>query len=206
MGGIGSGRHWHWDAKATTNDMRKLDVRRLARDSFLSPGTLFGWQWSCNGEKVGDIQITAEVDQVRLCYKSRSYGDDWEQHDYRVRLLKTPCNYGGFRTWFACPAQGCGRRVAILYGGRIFACRHCHQLAYPSQREESYQRHQRQAVKIRERLGWDTGPLEPWGTRPKGMHTQTYDRLVSELDYWETKSDSGFTQYFLSRFGSLDLS
>ena len=28
---------------------------------------------------------------------------------------------------FICPAAGCGRRVAILYGGGNFACRHCYQ-------------------------------------------------------------------------------
>jgi hypothetical protein len=40
-------------------------------------------------------------------------------------------------TWFICPAVGCGRCVAILYGGGIFACRHCYRLAYASSREEA---------------------------------------------------------------------
>ncbi|SFL39553.1 hypothetical protein [Shimia haliotis] len=202
MGGLGSGRHWHWGAKATTHEMRELDVRRLAREGILNPGTRISWQWSCDGEKVADIQIAVENNRMRLVYKSRSHGDDWELLDYPVRLLRTPCHYGGFRNWFECPAQGCGRRVAILYGGRIFACRHCYQLAYTSQREESYQRHHRRAESIRNRLGWD----QDWGLKPKGMHSRTFDRLVAELDFWERKSDSGFTQYFLSRFGNLDLS
>ncbi|MDQ2091376.1 hypothetical protein [Marimonas arenosa] len=204
MGGIGSGRHWHWDSKSTTSDMRKLDVRHLAREGLLEPGTRFSWQWSCDGKKVADIRIVTEADRVRLIYKSRSYGGDWEHFDYPVRLLSTPCHYGGHRAWFSCPAQGCGRRVAILYGGRIFACRHCHQLAYPSQREESYQRHQRRAEKIRERLGWGTG-ADTWGPKPKGMHNRTFERLVAELGYWEDQSDAGFAQYVLSRFGNLSL-
>lgn len=31
MGGIGSGRHWHWSAKNTVADYRSIDVRRWAR-------------------------------------------------------------------------------------------------------------------------------------------------------------------------------
>lgn len=31
------------------------------------------------------------------------------------------------------PPVGCGWRVAILYGGGLFACRHYYLLVYPSQ-------------------------------------------------------------------------
>jgi hypothetical protein len=54
-----------------------------------------------------------------------------------VGIERTPCHVGGSRPWFICPALGCGRRVAILYGGGIFACRLCFQLAYASAREEA---------------------------------------------------------------------
>ena len=54
-----------------------------------------------------------------------------------VRIVRTPCRLGGSRAWFICPAVGCGRRVAILYGGGIFACRHCYDLAYDSSRNSS---------------------------------------------------------------------
>jgi hypothetical protein len=42
-------------------------------------------------------------------------------YEYAVLLEWTRCHYGGERAWFRCPVIGCGRRVAILYGGAIFA-------------------------------------------------------------------------------------
>ncbi|NOD31849.1 MULTISPECIES: hypothetical protein [Ruegeria] len=195
MGGIGSGRHWHWGAKNTTSDYRSIDARRWAREGFLTPGRRFSWQWSIEGKKVASIDVLAEHGCVRLIYRSRDHGDEWESLDYPVRLLSQPCHYGGHRYWFACPARGCGRRVAKLYGGRIFACRHCHQLAYPSQRETTFQRNQRRADKIRERLGWLNDPDLMEGTKPKGMHWRTYYRLVAELEHWEEMSNKSLLRY-----------
>jgi hypothetical protein len=201
MGGMGSGRHHHWGAKHTTADYRSIDVRRWAREGMLEPGQRFTWQWSFEGERVASIVVQAEHGRVRLIYRSRDYGDEWESLDYPVRLLSQPCHYGGHRNWFACPARGCGRRVAKLYGGRIFACRQCYDLAYPSQREAGYQRSQRRAEKIRARLGWPSGSCSDYGTKPKGMHWRTYERLVGELDDFEQASDNEFAVYFMQRFG-----
>src|ERR1700730_635478 len=60
---------------------------------------------------------------------------------------------------FFCPAAGCGRRVAILYGGGIFACRRRYRLAYASSREEAGGRATRRADSLRARLGWEPGIL-----------------------------------------------
>ncbi len=195
MGGTGSGRHWHWGTKSTTSEFRSIDVRRWAREGFLTPGRRFSWQWTQEGEVVAQINASVERGYVNLSYRSRDYGEEWESHDYPVRLLAQPCHYGGNRQWFACPARGCGRRVAKLYGGRLFACRHCHQLVYPVQREAAFQRNQRRADKIRERLAWvnDPDPMEV--AKPKGMHWRTYNRLVAELEHWEEASNSSLIQY-----------
>ena len=135
MGGIGSGRHWYWGAKDTIDDYRSIDVRRWKRDGLLSPHQSFGWQWSRHGEVVASIRVRTEPGRVILTYRHRSGNEDWKEESYPVYLDWTACHLGGQRPWFLCPARGCGRRVAILYGGGIFACRHCYQLAYPSQRE-----------------------------------------------------------------------
>ena len=73
-------------------------------------------------------------------------------------------------------------RGAILYGGRIFACRHCHDLAYPSQRESDFDRLGRRAEKLRVRLKWEPGILNWAGERPNGMHHRTYYRLMALHD------------------------
>jgi hypothetical protein len=61
--------------------------------------------------------MRAEQDRVILIYRHRSGDAEWKDEHYAVRIVRTPCNLGGLRPWFICPAVGCGRRVAILYGG-----------------------------------------------------------------------------------------
>lgn len=201
MGGRGSGRHLHWGAKATVADLRSLDVRRWARDGLLEPGRPFGWHWTRDGERVGDIRVHVMHDVVRLDYRARDHGGEWEPMNYTVRLLRTPCHLGGERVWFRCPAQGCERRVALLYGGKVFACRHCHQLAYPSQRERSFERYQRRAEKIAARLGWTSGDERYRLGKPKGMHWRTYHRLTANLERFEAASEVGLVDYISARFG-----
>ena len=188
MGGMGSGRHWHYGANDTTDDYRSIDVRRWQRDRLLAPYQSFGWQWSRNGETVASIRVRTEPGRVILTYRRRSGGEDWKDESYPVYLGWTRCNFGGVRPWFLCPAMGCGRRVAILYGGRIFACRHCFQLAYPSQRETADNRAARRADRIRKKLGWEPGILNSDGGKPKGMHWNTFERLTTEHDAFVSES------------------
>lgn len=190
MGGIGSGRRSH-SGKYTTDDMRPLDIRRIHRDGLLTPGGAFGWQWTRNGEEVASIQMRTETNRLILKYRNRSYGGEWKSMEYPAYLEWTDCNLGGRRPWFLCPAQGCGRRVAVLFGGSIFACRHCHNLAYASQREAHDDRAMRRADTIRRRLGWRAGIANPEGGKPKGMHWRTFWRLKAEHDAFAATSWMG---------------
>lgn len=192
MGGMGSGRGQR--GKDTTSDMRPLDIRKLQRDGLLAPGRAFGWSWLRNGETVASINIRSEVDRVMLNYRSRSNGGEWQPMEYPVYLEWTPCNLGGRRAWFRCPAQGCGRRVAILFGGSTFACRHCHKLAYACQRETDDDRAMRRADTIRRRLGWGAGIANPEGGKPKGMHWRTFERLTVEYHAFANTSWAGMAE------------
>lgn len=181
MGGPGSG--WRWrSGRELTSSRRRLDVRQLARGGHLERhGEPLPWGWTDGGTVV----LTAEPDGVRLAYRYRGAGVGGEAEPWRevVEVLPldwTPCNYGGRRPWWRCP--GCGRRVAILYGGALFRCRGCARLAYPSQNENEADRALRRVEKIRQRMGGTAG----WGSRlpprPKGMHRRTYERLWWKAD------------------------
>jgi len=182
MGGRGSGRRWYPGAKETTHDYRTLDVRRLQREGSLTPGRKLSWNWLRNNETVASVRVRTEADRIILSYQHRIVGDEWKSEEYPIRLEWTPCTYGGQRAWFICPARECGKRVAILYGGGIFACRHCYRLAYASQREDAHGRAALRADKIRERLGWEPGILNDSGWKPKGMHWKNFGRLKAEHD------------------------
>ena len=180
MGGFGSGKH---GGKRCTNDLLAMDVRSINRAGRLKPGSWFTWQWTRNGEKTASIQLRVEADKVVLDYRNRSgHGGEWEEMRYAVALDWTHCGFGGRRVWWRCPAVGCGRRVAVLHGGRVFACRQCNRLAYRSQRETGDDRATRRADKLRNRLEWEPGILNGNGDKPKGMHWHTFERLQGEHD------------------------
>lgn len=179
MGGFNSGRH---GGKRTTDDMHPLDIRKIKRSGCLKPWQSFAWQWSSNGTVVASIHISVLEDSVNLNYRTRDRGEDWQDMDYRVRIEHTACHYGGLRAWWVCPAVGCGRRVAVLYGGKVYACRHCHKLNYQSTRETPDDQATRRADKIRKRLGWEAGILNGNGSKPKGMQWTTFDRMERQHD------------------------
>lgn len=180
MGGLGSGRQREPDVKSSTEAYRSIDVRSWKRDGLLESNQSFDLQWSRHGEVVASIRVRAEPGRLMFTCRHRSGGTKWEGESYPVYLDWTVCNLGGRRPWFLCPARDCGRRVAILYGGPIFACRHCHQLVYPSQRDAADNRAARRADRIREKLGWEPGILNGEGLKPKGMHRQTFKRLAAQ--------------------------
>jgi hypothetical protein len=198
MGGFNSGRN---GGKNCTTDMRPLDVRRLQRSDCLRPGLSFDWSWTRGGKTTATIHIHIDSrHNAALTYRSRAYGGEWVDRAYSVGLTWTDCHYGGQRAWWRCPALGCGRRVAVLYGGSIYACRRCHQLAYKSQRETADDRATRRANKLRERLGWEAGILNGEGGKPKGMHWATFERLKARHDVAVYRSLQGLAD----RLGLLD--
>ncbi len=190
MGGYNSGRR---DGKRTTDDMHILDIRKIQRAGLLKPGCSFSWQWTRGGNKIAAIDMRTESDRVQLIYRSRVNGDEWQDMNYPVFLDWTGCHYGGQRAWWRCPAVGCGRRVAVLYGGKVYACRHCHKLTYSTQRKLADDRATSKADKIRKRLGWDAGILNLPGGKPKGMHWRTFARLQAAHDAHVDQAMAGMT-------------
>ena len=180
MGGWGSGKRWN--CKDTTDDYRQLDVRRMQRKGWLTPGNQSILTWSSRGVEIGSIQERAELDRIVVWYRHRSGDQPWESLEYPIRLEYTSCNYGGSRPWFICPALGCGRRVAILYLGRYLLCRHCCALAYESQRESPLFRALTRAQNLHIKMGGDGVVIDGPPFRRKGMHRRTFDRLMRRYE------------------------
>ena len=95
---------------------------------------------------------------------------------------------------FLCTPEGLPLNILpLLYIGSagIFACRHCYRLAYASQRETADDRAMRRADTIRRRLGWDAGIANLKGSKPKGMHWRTFERLNARHDAFAEASFIG---------------
>jgi hypothetical protein len=194
MGGPGSGNWYRWARRSTTDDYQCIDVRALNRQRVLIPGLSGTLRWRHGDRQTGSIGLRVIGHGDKAIAMRFSYTFNGEEYSYLVYLTWTPCHFGGQRPWFLCSGEGCGRRVAALYGGRYFLCRHCHKLVYESTHDEPYVRHLRKTQAIRTRLGGSGSIGEPFPEKPKGMHWRTYRRLRSEADYaeyayWEALSE-----------------
>ena len=120
------------------------------------------------------LHIQAGKDELHFRYDNNLQSWQRDDLDLPVKLEWTPCNYGGRRPWFLCPRRGCGRRVAVLYGGSDFGCRACRRLTYNTQRVSPESRSLERAQRLRVRLGGSVDITQPFPDRPKGMHFLTY--------------------------------
>lgn len=111
---------------------------------------------------------------------SMNYQFKGKPYHYDVGITTSSCHYGNYRYWFICPK--CGKRVGVLYCAGLYVCRHCINANYATQLMQPIDKLFRKVEKIRHRLGWQAGIANGHGSRPKGMHRKTYDRLVSEHD------------------------
>lgn len=175
MGGPGSGRRFRWGGQRTTLDtVLRLDVRWLARQSYLQPGARGLVTWHVREQYTGSASVAMVDGHLVVEYRHRTRGaEDWDDVRQVITLAWTACHYGGQRPWLVCP--GCQRRVAVLCGaGKWFRCRHCYRLPYASQGEAVYDRLLRKRDKLRARVGTRH-------TKPQGMHWQTWIRLRQQL-------------------------
>lgn len=181
MGGMGSGRQARDDSetKQTTTMYQQIHVRLWQRDGLLKPGSSTSHEWKRNNQTIKGYFASVEADYVTFFYGYWK-GGKWQTSDCRISIERTGCHYGGSRVWFRCPIASCGRRVAILYFGAGLACRHCLQLAYPSQRKTDGYRGLERAQTIRTRLGGSPDLMKPFPKKPKGMHLKTYMQLEQE--------------------------
>lgn len=144
MGGIGSSRWETTVTRVTTEGLLRLDVRALARDGCLRPGTTAMVKWT-HGPSIVIVMAPGDPHLVTLDYHICTDTEQPMHIRERICLLQTPCTFGGSRVWFSCP--GCQHRRAILYAFRgAFRCRTCHRLAYVSTRRKSGESEPHEAI------------------------------------------------------------
>jgi hypothetical protein len=181
VGGRGSGRRPGFST--TLNDYHAIAIPCLRRYGLLQPGSRGSLHWSRAGRETGSVGVVASQDTVTLIYRVQDHGaDTWTDTIEVVGLLRTPQHFGGERLWFACP--GCGRRCAVLYGGRRFLCRRCVAMPYASQNEAVQSRLVRRAQAIRKRVGGSeyANLSLDFPPKPKRMHWKTYSRLQAAAE------------------------
>jgi hypothetical protein len=81
--------------------------------------------------------------------------------------------------------------VKLYFRERDFLCRHCHRLAYASQREGELARVQRLASNIRRRAG-DQFCAREFPKKPKGMWWRTYKRRREQASEAKVLADAVF--------------
>jgi hypothetical protein len=181
MGGLGSGRSATFGLMVDKcHEMHSIDLAWLRRKNLLNVGSSCTLSWSRGGKQTGSIKLWYELNHIRLVYRHRPHGSEWQDVDERVPLAETVTSFGGTRQWFVC--LSCRRRCRVLYGGGRFRCRMCHGLKYETQYEPAFARAATRALKIRERLGGKGGIDDPFPPKPKGMHRKTYERLRAEVE------------------------
>ena len=191
MGGHGSGRIFRWDKRTSLEECRFVDVREWKRRGLLYLGSNFSWAWWLDGEKTADIRVSVLKDRLRLSYRYRRNGSEWQHIDDYITLVTTPCHFGRERIWFSCPS--CSRRAAKLYSATaFFRCRRCCGLPYSSQQETVLDRANRKALKLRKLLGDNGGIGDLIWNKPKGMHRHSFERLKAKVRQQDEIADFAF--------------
>jgi len=192
---MGRGAYYRYNARRTTADYLSIKVADINRKKGFSPGW-YTWHWSRNGERIGSVALVVTDDTITFRYSTKDHCENPLDISKPIRLAWTPCNYGGRRTWFVC---GCGRRVARLFIYRQHvACRHCFNLAYPTQNGDECDRAWARIYKLE-------GKLKDERYRPKGMHWRTFQRIKEKLTEAYYQKDFAFVEIARRRFPGMEL-
>ena len=135
MGGFGSGRPgWRVPESALV----RLNISQLYRAGLL----LAGWSFELSDRGGGAVRVSVEPHRLDLRYPDGAIES--------VGLERLPRHVGGVIHYFSCP--GCGKRVRSLYAARRYRCRHCLNLCWDVENEDSLTRMFRRSSKISSKL------------------------------------------------------
>lgn len=171
-----------------------MDIRQFQRERLLDGGpheVQIGW-------RDGD-QMTLRINMAAATFAYRYQAVDGPSQEvtHEVKLLRTPCHYGGQRPWFSCPT--CQKRAAILYLCNVPQCRRCAGLVYSVQSMNAVERSWLRTRKLEARLA---GGAEHWNRRrPKGMRIATVERLLAKYVREAQLRNKALEAFMARRFG-----
>lgn len=134
-----------YPTKNTDQDGLRLTMKFFKENNYLS--------WHRSGEIIWNrafgseasigftIDVIGDFPYIRLQYTVISGGEDGNYMNYKVPLVRIPCNLGGYRWAFKClmyeNGKYCNKIVYTLYrvDSDYFCCRHCANMVYESQRD-----------------------------------------------------------------------
>ena len=112
MGGRGSGRQAGLVIMVDKcHEYYSIDLAWLRRKKLFNVERWSSLTWSRAGRETGSIRIECHANGVRLIYRHRRHGEDWQDVNELVPLVETPTRFGGTRQWFLCPS--CKARCRI---------------------------------------------------------------------------------------------
>ena len=119
--------------RRTVEECLVLDVVRLARKGFLSPGRNTHLRWRRGDAVIAKVHLAAQADSLELPLLHTEYVKSFAHPS--VGLQYTVTAFGAERVWLSCPRCRKPRRKLYLPPGEtLFLCRICHDLTYESRK------------------------------------------------------------------------
>lgn len=154
--------------RTLTTECTKIAVSHVREGNITTNGVTATMSWN-NGNSVC---LEGQGNAFLIRYTTGA-GERLQRHCDRIGYRWTPCHFGGFRLYLVCPH--CQRQCMAVYGAAPFACRKCHDLAYPSETTSGAYRLYDTGQAIANKMAGRFVTLdEPFPDRPKGMHHKTY--------------------------------
>jgi hypothetical protein len=168
-------------SKALTSRLYSLDIRWIYRHRPPNKGSGNKTEKSRQGNsKSASFKALIRRNSVSLKWRTINSDGITESIHQMIYVTWTPCHLGGKRPWFKCAA--CGGRVAILYHADRFYCRHCLNLAYPSENETPLDRSLRRVREMKSVINPGLSDVFRDVPRPKGMHWSTYFKRLEKIE------------------------
>jgi hypothetical protein len=195
MGGYGSGTWTRSRKRGTLDALKRIEINYLKKLGALNPPQSGVLSWTKNGQPHGYINFKSYHSHIDLNFNFKSVNkNEWQPVEQRVFLSTTSCNFGGVRYWLICP--NCKRRVgALCAADRLFLCRHCYDVGYDSQSENSFDRLNSKKDKLAKRIFEDYNKGRG-RVKKKWMHQKTFAPLYQEYKRLEYRSMIKYEQMF----------